>query len=82
MRMRPPTHIHHYYGADFFDYARADTLTDPERLRAELQRLVQAGCDDFLARNGLQKGEFVRLTIDAVVQIGSAYQALTPGATS
>ena len=46
--MRPPTHIHHYYGADFFDYARADTLTDPERLRAELQRLLQAGCDDVV----------------------------------
>ena len=41
-------YIHHYYGADYFDYARADTLTDPERLRAELQRLAQAGCDDVV----------------------------------
>ena len=40
--------IHHYYGSDFFEYARADTLTDPEALQAELQRLAQAGCTDVV----------------------------------
>jgi alkanesulfonate monooxygenase SsuD/methylene tetrahydromethanopterin reductase-like flavin-dependent oxidoreductase (luciferase family) len=41
-------YIDHYYGPDFFDVARGDTLTDPEQLRAELRRLVEAGCDDVL----------------------------------
>ena len=33
---------------------------------------------EFLARTGLRKGEFVRLTVDAVVQIGSAYWLHVP----
>ena len=41
-------YIHHYYGTDYFEHARADTLTDPEQLRAELQRLSEAGCDDVV----------------------------------
>jgi alkanesulfonate monooxygenase SsuD/methylene tetrahydromethanopterin reductase-like flavin-dependent oxidoreductase (luciferase family) len=41
-------YIHHYYGADFFDPARADTLTTGERIQAELGRLSEAGCDDLL----------------------------------
>jgi alkanesulfonate monooxygenase SsuD/methylene tetrahydromethanopterin reductase-like flavin-dependent oxidoreductase (luciferase family) len=41
-------YIHHYYGADFFDPARADTLTTVERIQAELGRLSKAGCDDLL----------------------------------
>ena len=41
-------YIHHYYGADFFELARADTLTDAEQVREELRRLSEAGCDDVL----------------------------------
>jgi alkanesulfonate monooxygenase SsuD/methylene tetrahydromethanopterin reductase-like flavin-dependent oxidoreductase (luciferase family) len=41
-------YTHHYYGADYFAYARADTLTSPEQLQAELQRLAEAGCDDVV----------------------------------
>jgi len=41
-------YIHHYYGADFFDAARADTLTHAEQIREELRRLSKAGCDDVL----------------------------------
>ena len=33
---------------------------------------------EFLARTGLRKGEFLDLTIDAVVQIGSAYWLHVP----
>lgn len=33
---------------------------------------------EFLARTGLRKGEFVALTVDAVVQIGSAYWLRVP----
>jgi alkanesulfonate monooxygenase SsuD/methylene tetrahydromethanopterin reductase-like flavin-dependent oxidoreductase (luciferase family) len=39
-------YIHHYYGADYFGPARADTLTTAGALRAELRRLADAGCTD------------------------------------
>jgi alkanesulfonate monooxygenase SsuD/methylene tetrahydromethanopterin reductase-like flavin-dependent oxidoreductase (luciferase family) len=51
-------YIHHYYGADFFDVARADTLTDAERIHAELRRLSEAGCADvvlFPCSGGLEQ---------------------------
>jgi alkanesulfonate monooxygenase SsuD/methylene tetrahydromethanopterin reductase-like flavin-dependent oxidoreductase (luciferase family) len=38
----------HYYGEDYFPYARADTLTAHEQLHAEIQRLSAAGCDDLV----------------------------------
>jgi alkanesulfonate monooxygenase SsuD/methylene tetrahydromethanopterin reductase-like flavin-dependent oxidoreductase (luciferase family) len=41
-------YIEHYYGADWFAAARADTLTSPERLRGELPRLADAGCTDLV----------------------------------
>lgn len=41
-------YIHHYYGDEFFDAARADVLTTPAHLRRELERLRDAGCDDVL----------------------------------
>jgi len=41
-------YVLHYYGRDYFDAARADTLTDPEHVQAELGRLSEAGCTDLL----------------------------------
>jgi alkanesulfonate monooxygenase SsuD/methylene tetrahydromethanopterin reductase-like flavin-dependent oxidoreductase (luciferase family) len=41
-------YIRHYYGPDFFDEARQDTLTDTNRVHAELRRLSEAGCADVL----------------------------------
>jgi alkanesulfonate monooxygenase SsuD/methylene tetrahydromethanopterin reductase-like flavin-dependent oxidoreductase (luciferase family) len=41
-------YIHHYYGGEFFEPARADTLTTTERIHRELVRLSAAGCDDVL----------------------------------
>ena len=41
-------YIHHYYGSEFFEPARADTLTKPDQIRAELLRLSEAGCTDLL----------------------------------
>jgi hypothetical protein len=38
----------HYYGQEYFAYARADTLTTRERLRVEIRRLSETGCDDLL----------------------------------
>jgi integrase len=35
-------------------------------------------CVEFLARTGLRKGEFLALTIDAVVRIGSGYWLRVP----
>jgi site-specific recombinase XerD len=35
-------------------------------------------CVEFLARTGLRKGEFLGLTVDAVVQIGSSYWLRVP----
>jgi hypothetical protein len=35
-------------------------------------------CVEFLARTGLRKGEFLDLTVDSVVQIGSAYWLHVP----
>ena len=41
-------YIHHYYGADVFDDARAETLTNAERIHVELRRLSEAGCADVV----------------------------------
>jgi len=41
-------YILHYYGPEFLDAARADTLTDAAQVATELQRLAEAGCDDVL----------------------------------
>jgi len=41
-------YIHHYYGSDFFDAARADTLTSVDQIHDELQRLSRAGCTDVV----------------------------------
>jgi alkanesulfonate monooxygenase SsuD/methylene tetrahydromethanopterin reductase-like flavin-dependent oxidoreductase (luciferase family) len=41
-------YIQHYYGADFFQPARADTLTDAEEIHTELRRVSEAGCTDVL----------------------------------
>ena len=38
----------HYYGHEFFPHVRADTLTSPEHLGAEMDRLSHAGCDDLV----------------------------------
>ncbi|WP_158088806.1 LLM class flavin-dependent oxidoreductase [Thermoactinospora rubra] len=41
-------YIRHYYGPDYFDPARADTLTSADQIRTELLRLSEAGCTDVL----------------------------------
>jgi alkanesulfonate monooxygenase SsuD/methylene tetrahydromethanopterin reductase-like flavin-dependent oxidoreductase (luciferase family) len=51
-------YIHHYYGSDYFAAARADTLTSPEQIDAELLRLSRAGCTDvvlFPCRPGIEQ---------------------------
>jgi alkanesulfonate monooxygenase SsuD/methylene tetrahydromethanopterin reductase-like flavin-dependent oxidoreductase (luciferase family) len=41
-------YIRHYYLDEYFPMARADTLTSPEQLRAELDRLSKAGVTDLV----------------------------------
>jgi alkanesulfonate monooxygenase SsuD/methylene tetrahydromethanopterin reductase-like flavin-dependent oxidoreductase (luciferase family) len=41
-------YLRHYYGPTYFPYARADALTTPTRIRDELSRLSEAGCDDLI----------------------------------
>ncbi|TDC47882.1 LLM class flavin-dependent oxidoreductase [Jiangella ureilytica] len=41
-------YIRHYYGAEYFGPARADTWTSPARIRTELTRLRDAGCTDVV----------------------------------
>jgi alkanesulfonate monooxygenase SsuD/methylene tetrahydromethanopterin reductase-like flavin-dependent oxidoreductase (luciferase family) len=41
-------YIRHYYGDEYFPSARADTLTTPEQLRAELQALEMGGATDVI----------------------------------
>jgi integrase len=45
--------------------------------RADPDQFVRL-CVEFLARTGLRKGEFLDLTVDSVVQIGSAYWLHVP----
>jgi len=59
----------------FLDDAAAAKLLVAARADADpLVRLIV----EFLARTGMRKGELVALTIDAVVQIGSAYWLRIP----
>ncbi|HKA03988.1 MAG TPA: LLM class flavin-dependent oxidoreductase [Acidimicrobiales bacterium] len=41
-------YLRHYYGADFFAQARADTLTDPHQVREGIERLAGAGVTDLV----------------------------------
>ena len=41
-------YLRHYYGAEGFPVARADTLTDPGRIQTEVTRLAEAGVTDLV----------------------------------
>jgi hypothetical protein len=41
-------YIRHYYGDQFFDAARADTLTTDDHLASEVLRVRDAGCDEVV----------------------------------
>ena len=59
----------------FIDDAAAAKLLRAARAQADpFTRL----CVEFLARTGLRRSEFVNLTVDSVVQIGSAYWLHVP----
>jgi alkanesulfonate monooxygenase SsuD/methylene tetrahydromethanopterin reductase-like flavin-dependent oxidoreductase (luciferase family) len=58
-------YIRHYYGAEFFEPARAGALTTSEQVRAELARLTDAGCDEVVLYPCLGELEQIRLLADA-----------------
>jgi hypothetical protein len=63
-------YIRHYYGPDYFEFARADTLTGPGQIRRELLQLSEAGCTDvvlFPCAGGLEQ---VDLLAEAVHTFG------------
>jgi alkanesulfonate monooxygenase SsuD/methylene tetrahydromethanopterin reductase-like flavin-dependent oxidoreductase (luciferase family) len=41
-------YLAHYYGREFYQPARADTLTSPAEIENEIVRLADAGCDDVV----------------------------------
>jgi alkanesulfonate monooxygenase SsuD/methylene tetrahydromethanopterin reductase-like flavin-dependent oxidoreductase (luciferase family) len=60
-------YIEHYYGRDYFDFARADTLTDADQIRAELERLQAAGVTDlvlFPCSGDLEQVELLKDVVD------------------
>ena len=56
----------HYYGSEYFPDVRADALTSRERVRDELQRLAEVGCDDVVLLPCSAELDQVLLLADAV----------------
>jgi alkanesulfonate monooxygenase SsuD/methylene tetrahydromethanopterin reductase-like flavin-dependent oxidoreductase (luciferase family) len=59
-------YIRHYYLDEYFPMARADTLTSPEQLREELDRLSEAGVTDLVLYPSSADLHQVRLLADAI----------------
>jgi alkanesulfonate monooxygenase SsuD/methylene tetrahydromethanopterin reductase-like flavin-dependent oxidoreductase (luciferase family) len=41
-------YVRHYYGDEYFPFARADTLTSPQQVQLELDRLANSGTTDVV----------------------------------
>jgi alkanesulfonate monooxygenase SsuD/methylene tetrahydromethanopterin reductase-like flavin-dependent oxidoreductase (luciferase family) len=67
--------IRHYYGDEALAYARADTLTSPERIRDELRRLAEAGATDVVLYPTSADIDQVRLLARAVLRGGRSSAA-------
>jgi alkanesulfonate monooxygenase SsuD/methylene tetrahydromethanopterin reductase-like flavin-dependent oxidoreductase (luciferase family) len=63
-------YIRHYYGDEYFPAARADTLTTPEQLRAELEALQAAGATDVVLYPASAGLEQIDLLAEAVRAAG------------
>lgn len=59
-------YLRHYYGDDGFAMARPDTLTSPQQLRDELDRLTTAGVTDLVLYPSSSDPDQVRRVADAV----------------
>ncbi len=58
-------YIRHYYGDDYFDFARADTLTTPTQLRDHLTALAAAGATDVVLYPASADADQIALLADA-----------------
>lgn len=63
-------YIRHYYGDEYFPFARADTLTTATRLRAELEALEAAGTTDVILYPASAALEQIDLLAEAVRAAG------------
>jgi alkanesulfonate monooxygenase SsuD/methylene tetrahydromethanopterin reductase-like flavin-dependent oxidoreductase (luciferase family) len=59
-------YIRHYYGDEYFPTARADTLTSPEQVREELDRLTNTGVTDLVLYPSSAEPDQVRRLAAAV----------------
>jgi alkanesulfonate monooxygenase SsuD/methylene tetrahydromethanopterin reductase-like flavin-dependent oxidoreductase (luciferase family) len=59
-------YIRHYYLDEYFPMARADTLTSPEQLAEELDRLTKAGITDLVLYPSSAELDQVRLLAEAI----------------
>jgi alkanesulfonate monooxygenase SsuD/methylene tetrahydromethanopterin reductase-like flavin-dependent oxidoreductase (luciferase family) len=63
-------YIRHYYGEEYFTAARADTLTSPEQLERELDRLAGVGVTDLVLYPSSADLDQVQLLAEAVRRSG------------
>src|SRR5215211_7746227 len=63
-------YLRHYYSDEFFHIPRADTLTTPDHLRAELQALQAAGATDVLLYPTSGGLEQIGLLAEALQHVG------------
>jgi len=59
-------YIRHYYGDEYFPAARADTLTSPQQVQQELDRLARAGTTDVVLYPSSADLRQLELLADAV----------------
>jgi hypothetical protein len=59
-------YLMHYYGSEYFPNVRTDALTSRERIRDELQRLAEVGCDDVVLLPCSAELDQIGLLVDAV----------------
>jgi alkanesulfonate monooxygenase SsuD/methylene tetrahydromethanopterin reductase-like flavin-dependent oxidoreductase (luciferase family) len=73
-------YIRHYYGDEYFAFARADTLTSAEQLRVALPALEEAGATDLILYPTSGGLEQVGLLAEALQRIGflQAHEAVRP----
>jgi alkanesulfonate monooxygenase SsuD/methylene tetrahydromethanopterin reductase-like flavin-dependent oxidoreductase (luciferase family) len=59
-------YIHHYYGDEYFAAARNDTMTSPEQVTRNLERLAAAGVTDVVLYPSSAEPDQIELLADAV----------------
>jgi alkanesulfonate monooxygenase SsuD/methylene tetrahydromethanopterin reductase-like flavin-dependent oxidoreductase (luciferase family) len=63
-------YIRHYYGDEYFPAARADTLTSPEQVARELERLAEVGVTDLVLYPSSAEMDQIQLLAEAIQRAG------------